>query len=321
MPDKQEERKSYNPLLKNYPFSVKINKVSEGAETLYTRLLAQSDDYGNYDANPRLVLAQLYSKRWDKREVSEQKIGKRIDELESVNLVVRYEVDGDIYLHLVGCFKTLRSDVKRDVRYPTFLPELVIDKGHPEHGTNTGRTRPPNQTRLDQTRLDQYVHLFDKFWKKYPRKDAKQRAVAWFEKNKPSEDDVYKMIFTIEKQSRFGQRLKCRERKHIPLPCTWLNDRDWEDAPTKAELEKAEARIAEEDAKSKARNEVADKARREAEEKALEEKRKEIRAKEGQKFREMKTEKLQAILDNHISPLWITRAWLIKEILDERAKQ
>jgi hypothetical protein len=79
--------------------------------------------------------------------------------------------------------------------------------------------------------------LFGKFWKEYPRKDAKQRAAAWFQKNNPTEEDVGKMLNTISFQKKqIGGRLNC-ERQYIPLPCTWLNDGDWRDAPTKAESE------------------------------------------------------------------------------------
>lgn len=166
MAEGQEERKGYNPLLKNYPDSVKINKVSIGAETLYTRLLAKSDDYADYDADPRLILAGLYGKRWKNRQVSELKISKWLDELEGVNLVVRYQIDGDNYLNLVDCFKTLRADVKIDCRYPKYSPELVVNKGLPVHGTATGRPRPPNQTRLDQTRPDNIYVIFD-YWNLY----------------------------------------------------------------------------------------------------------------------------------------------------------
>jgi len=303
MTAKQEERKGYNPLLKNYPDSVRINRVSIGAETLYTRLLARSDDYGDYDADPRLILAGLYGKRWKNRQVSELKIKKWVDELEVVNLVIRYQVDDDIYLHLVDCFKTLRSDIKRDVRYPKYSPELLINTGLPVHGTDTGRTRPPNQTRLDQTRLDQYVHLFNKFWKQYPRKDAKQRAVRWFEKNKPTGEDVGKMVFTIERQKKKGQRLCC-ERKFMPLPETWLNDGDWRDAPTQADIVK----------------QVEDKA---AQKKIdIEKEKQTIRESViGIKLKGMTTKELKEILaskDMMIKRQYFTEHWLIKEILSER---
>jgi hypothetical protein len=58
-----ERRESYNPLLKSYPDSEKVNAVCVGAETLFTRLLAQSDDLAHY-------YGELHPPNGQKRSVS-----------------------------------------------------------------------------------------------------------------------------------------------------------------------------------------------------------------------------------------------------------
>jgi len=164
---------------------------------------------------------------------------------------------------------------------------------------------------------DKCVYFFDNFWKTYPRKDAEQRAVEWFKENQPSEEDVAKMVYTIEQQKKSGERLDCK-RKFMPLPTTWLNDGDWRAAPTKTEIEEAKAEKAKKEAQSQAQYNAVVKERQTADRKASEQRKKEIRATDGPAFQKMTTEKLREILDKQIMPLWLTRSWLIKEILAKR---
>ena len=178
---------------------------------------------------------------------------------------------------------------------------------------------PEAETEKRQRREEKSSILFNQFWTEYPRKDAKQRAVAWFEKNKPTEDDVYKMLYTIAFQKKqSGGRLNC-ERKFMPLPETWLNDGDWQDAPSKAEQEQARAEKAAANARREAQADAATKQIQEADAKRLKEKETEIRKEEGPKYEAMPTEQLQKIIDTHVPfKIFITRGWLIKEILEAR---
>lgn len=72
------------------------------------------------------------------------------------------------------------------------------------------------------------LERFERFWKEYPRKVAKGTARKWFEKHKPSEDLVSKMIEAIERQKTTPQ-WKEENGKYIPYPATWLNSERWED--------------------------------------------------------------------------------------------
>jgi hypothetical protein len=121
-------RESFNPLLKSYPDSDKINAVSEGAEVLYTRLLAASDDASRYYGDPEMVLGKLFTARMASNVLTARDIEKRLAELESVRLLDRYTVNGRRFVQLLECFKCLRSDVK---------PQLIF----PEPVTEDGPTR------------------------------------------------------------------------------------------------------------------------------------------------------------------------------------
>lgn len=111
-------RRAYNPLLKSYPDSERVNAVSMPAETLYTRLIAQSDDAGRYWGDARMVLGRLFTQRSIAGQVGEPEIEAMICELEAVGLVRRYQVREIQYIELVGVHKVNRRDVKRVVLHP-----------------------------------------------------------------------------------------------------------------------------------------------------------------------------------------------------------
>ena len=75
--------------------------------------------------------------------------------------------------------------------------------------------------------------LFDQFWKAYPRKESKPNAKKAFEKIKPDEELLQKMLTAIEKWKATDQWQEDGGR-YIPHPSTWLNQRRWEDEPMAA---------------------------------------------------------------------------------------
>jgi hypothetical protein len=82
-----------------------------------------------------------------------------------------------------------------------------------------------------KTAPPQTVSAFDYFWKVYPRKEAKSRAVkAWM---KISEADYPKILADVEcrKQTEEWQR---DGGKFIPYAAKYLGERRWEDEPARA---------------------------------------------------------------------------------------
>jgi len=106
----------YNPLLKTYPDSEKINAVSEGAELLYVRLIAASDDHGQFWGDAAFVWAKLFTHRM--QDLTIDQIEQRIQELETIGLLVRYEAAGKRYVQLLDVYKTGRADRKCNVEFP-----------------------------------------------------------------------------------------------------------------------------------------------------------------------------------------------------------
>ena len=76
---------------------------------------------------------------------------------------------------------------------------------------------------------------FEKFWKAYPRHEAKQRAIPALERAL-KKTDIDTILNAIEKQKNSEKWLK-DNGQFIPHPATWLNGGCWDDEITVAETE------------------------------------------------------------------------------------
>jgi len=260
MPAKNTTRREpWNPLLKGYPFSEKVNAVSVGAETLFTRLVAQADDFGNYFGNPKQILAYLYGHRFASGQVTATDTGRWRAELvsnPSGPLAVIYEVNGSEYIHLINSRRRLRNDVAPDERFPR-EPANIQEQAISDHVTRTGRTRTVNgaldldktETRprqdSDQEKLlgeTDSPDLFEVFWQEFiamNRKEAKTEArKAWTTttvNGRPGKVNGHKpvdpsVIIQAAKHYREFNVVDGTEPKFIKHAATFLGpDRHWED--------------------------------------------------------------------------------------------
>jgi hypothetical protein len=69
---------------------------------------------------------------------------------------------------------------------------------------------------------------FSHFWKAYPRRVGKGAARKIWQKIKPDEDLLCRMIAAVERQKLSAQWQK-DGGQYIPHPSTWLNHERWED--------------------------------------------------------------------------------------------
>jgi hypothetical protein len=70
--------------------------------------------------------------------------------------------------------------------------------------------------------------LFDKFWKAYPKKQSKERAVKAWEKIRPDADLCAVIVESVVQHLLISQWQKDRG-EYIPLPATFLNGKMWQD--------------------------------------------------------------------------------------------
>jgi len=79
--------------------------------------------------------------------------------------------------------------------------------------------------------------VFEKFWKVYPRKVAKQKAQKAWTKLKVTPELSETIIAAVEAQKLSGQ-LQREDSRFIPYPATWLNSGSWEDEVEAEEIPK-----------------------------------------------------------------------------------
>ena len=261
MPTKGTTRREpWNPLLKSYPFSEKINALSLGAETLFTRLVAQADDYGNYYSDPKMLLATLFPHRWSKGEINVTETARWRNELVTCTfgpLAATYSVNGTEYLHLINSRRRFRKDISPNERFPR-EPENIEEQALSEYVTSTYRKRTVNvPLDLDpdktQTRQDQEEHLvenystdlFEIFWKEFlamNRNDGKVSArKAWITttvNGRPGKENGHKpiepaVIIQAAKHYREFCVADGTEPRFIKQPATFLGpNRHWEEWDT-----------------------------------------------------------------------------------------
>lgn len=88
-----------------------------------------------------------------------------------------------------------------------------------------------DKNRIDKNRIDKisiYIQNFNDFFIKYPRKQSKAKTEDYFIKNK-IDNDLYEPIKQgLQKYLQYWKNEKT-DKKFIPLPTTWLNQKRWLD--------------------------------------------------------------------------------------------
>jgi hypothetical protein len=105
------------------------------------------------------------------------------------------------------------------------IEEQVVDQG--------GNHSSVGSSEIEQATIVEVVPewevQFEQFWRMYLRKDSRKDAVAAFKRMK--NEDRRAALERLPDHVAMWQAEK-RERKHIPLPATWLNGERWKDVLT-----------------------------------------------------------------------------------------
>ncbi len=154
-------------------------------------------------------------------------------ELTKGGFITRYNVSGENYIQILNFLKHQNPHIKEG---ESTIPVPV------KAGTNTKRTRclsgvqhgvkTPSSLNPDSLNPDSLLSSFDVFWKSYPKKIGKGYAYKIWQKIKPDEDLLKKMI---EKLNIFKTTEQWQKNggQFIPHPSTWLNRQGWDDEISK----------------------------------------------------------------------------------------
>lgn len=94
-----------NRVLRDWTTSETIDKLSQGAEVFFTRLIMKADDFGNYTANLKLLKAALFPLK----NYHESEIQLWLDECCSVGILKMYSSDHKDFINIPNFGQRLRA--------------------------------------------------------------------------------------------------------------------------------------------------------------------------------------------------------------------
>ena len=197
-------------------------------EVTFYRLLVNADDYGCFDAREAVVKSRLFPLK-DTMKLSE--VGKILDRLAETGLITRYTKDGKPFLCVNKWGEHQRLRVSRH-KYPTpdeadSLPQVAASCGEKSLESES-ESESESEIESESEKRKAQETWFERFWKAYPRKVNRVGARKAFDKIKPDEALLEKIIAAIGKQIESEQWTK-DGGQYIPHPATWLNGHRWED--------------------------------------------------------------------------------------------
>ena len=128
---------------------------------------------------------------------------------------------------------SFQKDYEKWIQYTKSIPVYKNDTGYKN---DTHCIQKSDQTvsiieshkRNKETITKEIYTAFERFYSKYPRKEAKQAALKAFIKLAPDNELLELMISAVDKHSKTDNWIK-DNGNFIPHPATWINKRRWED--------------------------------------------------------------------------------------------
>lgn len=211
-------------ILKSISASKKLSNLkTDGARLLYTWLIPHLDINGCFSGDVQVIKGTILTRL----NRSIKTIESYIDDLEQNNLIIRYEINGDIFLQ-VPDFKEKQPSLRPERESTSNIPLPPAELPH-----NSSRTPAQDKFKLSKDNKNMcvfsYSKDFENLWKIYPRKTEKQKAYKAFmarTKNKVPFSDLKKAVENYA--------ANCKERtietQYIKHPATFFgSNKPYED--------------------------------------------------------------------------------------------
>lgn len=202
--------------------SPSVAKLNWAEEVFYRRLMSVVDDFGRYFGDVGMLRAACYPRQLNK--VSDSDIGKWLDAVSAAGLVRVYRAsDRENYIELAKFGQQVRA---KKSKFPDPSSECVADAQQVQTNAHLDVS-----VSVSVSDVSASADLFARFWEKYPKKKAKDDARKAFDKRKPDEALLGRMLAALAVQCASSDWLEA-DGKFIPHPATWLNDGRWQDEET-----------------------------------------------------------------------------------------
>lgn len=197
-----------NRILRDWTASDKIDRLSQGAEVFFTRLIMKADDFGLYYGNPKLLNSALFPLR----DFENKQVFTWLMECVKAGIIRKYSVDEKDYIQILGFDQRLRL-MKSKFPSPPENAEFnepsndcqVSDKRPLETKRNEVETEVETETNSAIAEVCVWPTFLD-FWDKYDKKVGKPKAELLFKKiNQGAREKIMQHLdeyLLVEKQFR-----------------------------------------------------------------------------------------------------------------------
>ncbi|MDI6872464.1 MAG: hypothetical protein QME79_14155 [Bacillota bacterium] len=118
-----------------------IDQLTAEEERFFYRLLTRCDDYGRFDARPRVIRSVCFPLKLD--EVSDEMVDAWLRRLEAVGLIMLYECNGRPYLQMVTWSKHQQIRAKKS-KFPA--PDSACN--HLQSSDSNGKQMSPSSSSI-----------------------------------------------------------------------------------------------------------------------------------------------------------------------------
>jgi len=206
-----------------------LSKISRDARLVFIALWNFSDDYGVVKGNESWLKNHIFP--YDDSMSHHGVFKQWLFELEKGRWILPFDHDGQKF-YFIRQFQKHQTINRPSLQRNPAPPETLIEDSLNTHGVLIDEVKLIEVKEKDKVRIKKPKkingEMFEKFWKAYPKKVAKQDAEKAFLKTNPDESILEIMLNCIE-SSKKSQGWTKDDGEFIPHPATWLNKRRWED--------------------------------------------------------------------------------------------
>lgn len=185
--------------------------------------------------NNQIISIQKGQKLWSIKEMSDRWGWSRKKVSNFLNLL---QTEGMLQQKRTSKY-TLLTIVNYDL-YQDGEHQKNIRGTSKEHQKNTNKNEKneKNEKNIKDMRKNGFDKFdkFDKFWQSYPKKRSKGQAEKAWEKIKPDEQLLDRILKSLER-AKTSVDWKKEKGRYIPYPATWLNAKGWEDEYCQNEMQ------------------------------------------------------------------------------------
>lgn len=207
------------------------------AQVFYDWLITLVDDFGRYDARPKILRVEIFPLLLDL--VRESHVERCLAECEKASLIRLYAVDGKPYLELLDFRQRLRA-AKSKFPAPTDAGKCrdnVMTMPTDTETDTDSETEAETETPIPPPAARAVCVGFESFWKNYPKHRRSDKQGCLKKWNKRNLESIESTI-----NASLKSHLLCDQWKRgvIPLITTFINQSRWESEQTPAESSKDE---------------------------------------------------------------------------------